>query len=136
MADAIIRPAPKRRRRWPRILGRIFLALIILLVVVYFVGTSSAVFKGVILPKVGKAMNATITVSSASAECLTASEYSHCSASSGVDISSSVIPRMPFKGVRISWLMVARNRLFSSVTSLAVASALASSSFLRVSSCA
>ena len=58
MADAIIRPAPKRRRRWPRILGRIFLALIILLVVVYFVGTSSAVFKGVILPKVGKAMNA------------------------------------------------------------------------------
>src|SRR5213592_2409286 len=66
MADAIIRPAPKRRRRWPRILGGIFLGLILLFVVVYFVGTSSAVFKGVILPKVGKAMNATITVSSAS----------------------------------------------------------------------
>src|SRR2546423_1357115 len=66
MADAIVRAAPTRRRRWPRVLGGIFLGLILLLVVVYFVGTSSAFVKGVILPKVGKALNAEITVSSAS----------------------------------------------------------------------
>ena len=42
------------------------LALILLLGIVYFVGTSSAFFKGVILPKVGKSMDAKITVSSAS----------------------------------------------------------------------
>ena len=41
-------------------------ALLILLVVFYFVATSSAFFKGVILPKAGKSMNATLTVSDAS----------------------------------------------------------------------
>ena len=37
-----------------------------LLVVVYFVATSGAFFKGVILPRVSKAMNAEVTVSDAS----------------------------------------------------------------------
>src|SRR5262249_37586367 len=40
--------------------------LIVLLVVVYFVGTSAAFLKGVILPKASKSLNATITVSDAS----------------------------------------------------------------------
>jgi hypothetical protein len=40
--------------------------VIVLLVVAYFVGTSAAFFKGVILPKVSKSMNAQITVTDAS----------------------------------------------------------------------
>jgi len=40
--------------------------LILLLVVVYFVGTSSAFFKGIILPRVSKALNANVTVADAS----------------------------------------------------------------------
>lgn len=40
--------------------------LLVLLVVVYFVVSSSAFFKGVILPRVGKALNAEITADSAS----------------------------------------------------------------------
>src|SRR5206468_10856460 len=39
--------------------------LILLLVIVYFVAASSLFFKGVILPRAGKAMNANITVSDA-----------------------------------------------------------------------
>src|SRR5215831_17041232 len=67
MADAKVgTPAPGKRRSWFRILGWVVGILIVLVLVVYFVGTSSAFLKGVILPKVGKAMNATITVSDAS----------------------------------------------------------------------
>ena len=40
--------------------------LIVLLVILYFVATSSGFFKGVILPKVSKALNAQVSVSSAS----------------------------------------------------------------------
>src|SRR5689334_8262644 len=66
MATATAAPVPPKRRRWLRVLLGIFLGMILLLVIVYFVGTSSAFFKGVILPKVGKGMNATITVSDSS----------------------------------------------------------------------
>jgi len=59
-------PAPRKRRRWLRAIVWVFSILIVLLVVVYFVGTSSAVFKGVILPKVSAALNARVTVSDAS----------------------------------------------------------------------
>jgi hypothetical protein len=59
-------PAPKRRHGWLRAIAWIFGLLIVLLVVVYFVATSGAFFKGVILPRVGKAMNAEVTVSDAS----------------------------------------------------------------------
>jgi len=55
-----------KRRRWLRALIWGLGGLVVLLVVAYFVGTSSAFFKGVILPRVGKAMNAQITVSDAS----------------------------------------------------------------------
>src|SRR5437667_4659296 len=65
MADATTASIPPKRRRWLRLLSWLFLVFILLLLAVYFVGTSSAFFKGVILPKVGKAMNATITVSDA-----------------------------------------------------------------------
>ena len=57
---------PRRRRRWPKILAVLAGGFLLLLVVVYFVGTSSAFFKGVILPRVSKSLNAEVTVSDAS----------------------------------------------------------------------
>jgi hypothetical protein len=67
MADkTVASPTPPKRRRWLRVIAWIVCVLIVLLVVVYFVATSSAFFKGVILPKASAAMNANITVSDAS----------------------------------------------------------------------
>jgi len=59
-------PAPRRKGGWMKWLGIIVASVLVLVVIGYFVGTSSAFFKGVILPKVGKSMNATVTVSDAS----------------------------------------------------------------------
>ncbi len=59
-------PAPRRRGRWLRIVAGILGVFIVLLVAVYFVGTSSAFFKGFILPRVSKSINAQVTVSEAS----------------------------------------------------------------------
>src|SRR5437588_712398 len=57
------------------------------------------------------------------ADDLTISRYSRCSRLSGVPRASAVMPRMPFMGVRISWLMLARKsllaRLAASAASLA-----------------
>lgn len=58
-------PAPRKRRRWPWIIAGVFGLLIALIVVAYFVGTSSSFFKSVILPKASAALNAKITVSDA-----------------------------------------------------------------------
>ena len=67
MADTTVSsPAPRKRGRWFRIVAGMLGILIVLLVLVYFVGTSSAFFKGFILPRVSKAMNAQVTVSEAS----------------------------------------------------------------------
>ncbi len=64
-----------------------------------------------------------MTVSSESAELLTRPRYSRCRGVSSVSRASSVMPMMPFIGVRISWLMLARNsllaRLAASAASLA-----------------
>jgi uncharacterized protein involved in outer membrane biogenesis len=68
MADATVTstvPRP-RKNRWLRISAWVFGALLILLLVAYFVGTSSAFFKGVILPKASAALNAKVTISDAS----------------------------------------------------------------------
>src|ERR1051325_7759296 len=51
--------------RWGRRIGIVFAVLILLLVVLYFVATSSAFLKGVILPRAGKSLNAQITVDDA-----------------------------------------------------------------------
>ncbi|SRR5581483_6108787 len=64
MTDGTV-AAPKRRRGL-RILGWVVGILVVLVVVLYFVVTSSAFFKGVILPRVGQSMNAKITVADAS----------------------------------------------------------------------
>jgi uncharacterized protein involved in outer membrane biogenesis len=67
MTDTITASLPPkpRRRRWLRRLAWFFAILLVLLIAAYFVATSSAVLKGVILPRVGNALNANITVSDA-----------------------------------------------------------------------
>ena len=67
MADTkVTPPAPKKRRGWLRALAWIFIILIVLVVAVYFVGTSSAFLKGVILPRVSKSLAADVTIGDAS----------------------------------------------------------------------
>lgn len=56
---------PKKRRRWLRWLAGTVVVLLVLVVAGYFVATSSAFFKGVILPRVGAALNSSVTVSDA-----------------------------------------------------------------------
>lgn len=54
------------RARWGRRIGIVFAVLILLLVILYFVATSAAFLKGVILPRAGKSLNAQLTVDDAS----------------------------------------------------------------------
>src|SRR5262245_5059476 len=65
MADEI-RTTSRKPRRALRWIGIIFGALLLLLVLAYFVGTSEWALKSVVLPKVSKAANAQVTVESAS----------------------------------------------------------------------
>jgi hypothetical protein len=65
MADEL-KTTSRRSRRWLRWIGIIFGALIVLLVVAYFVGTSEWALKSIILPKVSTSMNAQVTVDGAS----------------------------------------------------------------------
>ena len=58
--------APAAKRRWLKKLLYVFATLVVLLVIAWFVVTSDAFFKGSILPRIGKAMNATLTADSAS----------------------------------------------------------------------
>ncbi|MEI9865655.1 MAG: hypothetical protein WDN00_14115 [Limisphaerales bacterium] len=59
------RPEHSRRGGWLRKLVWLAGILVVLLVVVYFVATSSAFLKGVILPKVSKSLGADVTVADA-----------------------------------------------------------------------
>ena len=54
---------PKPRRRWLRWLAWLLSVVLVLLVALYFVATSSAFLKAVILPRASDALNASITVS-------------------------------------------------------------------------
>lgn len=59
-------PAPAgKRRRWLRILVWAVVALAVLVVAAYFTATSSAFFKGVVLPRVSQVIGARVTVSEA-----------------------------------------------------------------------
>ena len=71
-------------------------------------------------------------VSSASPEWRTVSAYSRCSGVSGVSSSSPVMPMTPFIGVRISWLIVARNSLLARLAASAASRACRSSSSARL----
>ncbi len=66
MADewAPIRP-PKAPRRWPRRLAWIATGGVVLLLILYLAATSSFFLEGFVLPRVSKAVNATITVGDA-----------------------------------------------------------------------
>ena len=66
MADVKIENQTPKRRRWLRRLIWTAGVLVVLVVVVYFVATSSAFFKSVVLPKVSNALNADLTVADAS----------------------------------------------------------------------
>src|SRR5436309_308067 len=67
MAETEVIPsAPAKKHGWFKLLAWLVGVFVILVVVLYFVGTSSAMLKGVILPRVGKSMNAEITVDDAS----------------------------------------------------------------------
>jgi uncharacterized protein involved in outer membrane biogenesis len=61
-----IKTTSRPPRRGLRLTGIILGALLVLLVLVYFVGTSEWALKSIILPKVSKAMNGKVTVESAS----------------------------------------------------------------------
>lgn len=65
MNDIKATSSQPRRRSVGRILLVIAGALLVLVIALYFVGTSAAFFKGVILPRVGAALNADVTVSDA-----------------------------------------------------------------------
>ena len=67
------------------------------------------------------------SVSSDSAEFRTVSRQSAWYGVSSVSSASMVMPMMPFIGVRISWLMLARKSLLARVASSAASFALASS---------
>src|SRR6185436_8850734 len=55
-----------KRSSWGRKLAFVFGGLVLLLIIFYFVATSAAFLKGVILPRVSKAANVEITVADAS----------------------------------------------------------------------
>src|SRR5437764_2290395 len=57
---------PPRKHKGLRIFGIVVIAIVLLLVAAYFVGTSQAFVKSVVLPKVSKSMNAQITADTAS----------------------------------------------------------------------
>ena len=56
---------PKPKRKWLKIFGGVAGTLVLLVVVLFFVCTSSGFFKSVILPRVSRAANATVTVDDA-----------------------------------------------------------------------
>ena len=70
-------------------------------------------------------------VSSASAESRIVDAYSCCSASSSVSSSRPLMPITAFIGVRISWLIVARNELLASFADSAAACASWASAYRR-----
>ena len=74
-----------------------------------------------------------MTVSSASADARTSLEvFALLARSASVSSSSSVMPMTPFMGVRISWLMLARNSLFARFASSATTLAAPSSASTRL----
>jgi len=65
-SETTVPKAEKPKRGWLKKLLFVFGAFFVLLIIAWFVVTSESFFKGTILPRVGKAMNATITADSAS----------------------------------------------------------------------
>ena len=72
-----------------------------------------------------------ITVRRCSADDVAISRYSRCSGFSSESSTSAVMPRTPFIGVRISWLMLARNSLFARLAASATSFAFCNSASAR-----
>jgi hypothetical protein len=66
MTDATVSSTPPRKRRWLRVAAWIVGILVVLVVAAYLIATSSAFLKAVILPRVSAALDADVTVGSAS----------------------------------------------------------------------
>ena len=66
MANPTAPSKPVKRRGWTRRLLTLAAAFLVLLILFYFIATSAPFLKGVILPRVSKAVNAEITVGDAS----------------------------------------------------------------------
>jgi len=60
-----VKPAPRKRGAWLRVLLSIVVIIVVLLVVGYFVATSSSFVQHQILPRVSESLGANVTVSSA-----------------------------------------------------------------------
>ena len=71
---------------------------------------------------------------SVSADVRAVARLSRCSAVSSLSSTRSVMPMTPFIGVRISWLMFARNSLLARLASIARSRAITSSSLFAWSS--
>ena len=65
MNDAAIMTNTPKGGRWLKRLAWLGAGLILLFAALYFVGTSSAFFKSMILPRIGKALNAEVSVADA-----------------------------------------------------------------------
>jgi hypothetical protein len=65
MSEIKINSTPKKRGGWLRKLAWFAGIVVVLLIVIYFVATSTAFLKGVILPQVSKALDADVTVANA-----------------------------------------------------------------------
>src|SRR5688572_4065165 len=66
MATEIDAEEPSQASRWLRKLAMILGIVMVLLVIIYFVVTSTVFLKGVILPRAGQSLHADITVEDAS----------------------------------------------------------------------
>jgi len=65
MTDTKTRSSVPKKGRWLKWLAWCVAGLVVVLVALYFVATSSAFFKGVVLPRVGSALHADVSVSDA-----------------------------------------------------------------------
>ena len=78
-----------------------------------------------------KSSTSLITLSSARPDDLTITMNSRCRDVRSVSSTRSVMPRMPFIGVRISWLMLATNSLLARLAAMAASFARSSSDSAR-----
>lgn len=97
-----------RKRRGLKIFGIVVGILVVLLVIGYFVGTSEAFFKSVILPRVSKSMNADVTVEQASI-----SPFSHVQLTNLKVVTTGTEPLLTAQEARIrySLMKIARGNI-------------------------
>jgi uncharacterized protein involved in outer membrane biogenesis len=93
------KPAPQRR--WPKRLGLAAAVFVVLLVVAWFTVTSGAFIKGVVLPRVGSALNAKVT-----AEDVALSPFSSLSVSGLKVETAGTEPLVTLKDLRVRYSLM------------------------------